>query len=590
MKNFLPSLFIAFIFSHAVNAQPGPMDLSNDFFYTIVDQNGKEISFQNDSTYQIRIDGKLQTTLKSSFQSDSISPVFADGLTDTAFILNYRIRGYPISTEFCWDVEINDFNIRYVPKIIEDHQFEVQIIHGTDTMHLFQESRAKRPLQFIPGYYYFPDWSGTVLEGLPETSGAVRLLNIDQRNFIVSKEQIVYDIYARDDREKLDELIANRFIDNFYTVEKKMENSDANLSFAPYAVEGFRSMFPTKKDGIYIGTIGYNTSYSNYSSSNQVVCLFNRKENKIEYKSPKDSMDLFFCSNLFIDTFNQVYYQTVGTREYVNYPSCLYNSNGECAYKLQTLRSSDQGETWTEDKPLSALFNQFRYFKLDFLDKNYVVASVRIENFTKQKGHSRQALYYLVRNGKIVDSLRSPEFFHYQDDYHNGVFQLEADSVILGQWWTTNNDKTPRAGFTPMAVKVKDKWKLYLSDYKQHYASWNNRKIVTKEYSTLKITNEHILEFNHGSFAFKPGTRIVSQVSDYGVYIYEYENQVYLLSESTGCTWFSLDKGKSWYFYPKPLDEFNSEYGFVEMENDSLAVFNSRDLRKVFYKFTPLNQ
>ncbi len=153
MKNFLLLLLTTFIFSLAVNAQPGPMDLSHDFFYTIFDTNGKEISFQTDLTYQIRIDGSLQTTVKPSFQNDSISPLLTDSLSNESLkIPDYSaINWHPMDTEFCWYIEINDFEIRHVPKITENDHFEVQIIHGTDTMHLFQESRTNRTLQFIPG-------------------------------------------------------------------------------------------------------------------------------------------------------------------------------------------------------------------------------------------------------------------------------------------------------------------------------------------------------------------------------------------------------------------------------------------------------
>lgn len=101
-------------------------------------------------------------------------------------------KGYEIQ------IRINDFSVAvfqndyYSSKRNTGKELEIKIIHKKDTMFISQPSgkgsgemewvevngvykNQKRPadfiLQFIPGHYFFPDWTKTLIDNMPEASG-----------------------------------------------------------------------------------------------------------------------------------------------------------------------------------------------------------------------------------------------------------------------------------------------------------------------------------------------------------------------------------------------------------------------------------
>ncbi|MDR2204643.1 MAG: hypothetical protein LBE36_00545 [Flavobacteriaceae bacterium] len=166
MKNFL--LILGLLFFNFGKAQPGWWDLTSRYFYTILDENGKEISFKNDKNYSIMIDSTLYKS--PNIPQDSLK------------------LATPSDEEFQHHIRINDFSLAVPQKNYykSNKSLEIKIIHEKDTMSICQPSGIDT-LKFIAGHYYFPNWSSSIFHKLPKTYGKVKIVNADQRNFIVPK-------------------------------------------------------------------------------------------------------------------------------------------------------------------------------------------------------------------------------------------------------------------------------------------------------------------------------------------------------------------------------------------------------------------
>jgi len=123
---------LAFLCSVGVCAQPGWQDFTARYFYTVLDENGKEISFKNNKNYSIMIDSVLykspnipNDTLKKALPSD---------------------EGY--QNQF----RINDFSLTIPQKRFYDKgdkKLEIIIIHKKDTMYICQNSGTGNFLDYI---------------------------------------------------------------------------------------------------------------------------------------------------------------------------------------------------------------------------------------------------------------------------------------------------------------------------------------------------------------------------------------------------------------------------------------------------------
>ena len=183
-------LIIILLFSNLVIAQPGWQDFTARYSYTITDKNGKEISFKNNKNYRIMVDSVLYKA--SNIPQDSLK--------------------HPLQNSYGFEnqIRINDFSLAVPQKNYrKSHRpLEIKIIHKKDTMFICQstgtgssvieklrgkpiKSKSDFTLQFIKGYYFFPNWAKNLLDNLPQTNGSMKIANIDQRHFIIPKT--IYD-------------------------------------------------------------------------------------------------------------------------------------------------------------------------------------------------------------------------------------------------------------------------------------------------------------------------------------------------------------------------------------------------------------
>src|SRR5690606_13720813 len=153
---------IVLLCSNLVNAQPGWQDFTPRYSYSILDKNGKEISFKNNKNYSIMVDSMLYKS--TNIAQDSLKPAIQD-----SYVFENQIR-------------INDFSLVIPQKKYQvgQKQLEIKIIHKKDTMYVCQTSRTgsfyglyfqgkpSKPspdltFQFIAGRYFFPTWTKNLM-------------------------------------------------------------------------------------------------------------------------------------------------------------------------------------------------------------------------------------------------------------------------------------------------------------------------------------------------------------------------------------------------------------------------------------------
>src|SRR5690554_1286619 len=121
LKN-ISLLIIALILANLVKAQPGWIDFTKRYYYTILDENGKEISFKYNKNYSIMIDDVLYKA--PNIPQDSLIPAVEN------------------NGDFENQIRINDFTLALPIKSINEKQkqLEIKIIHKKDTMYICQTS------------------------------------------------------------------------------------------------------------------------------------------------------------------------------------------------------------------------------------------------------------------------------------------------------------------------------------------------------------------------------------------------------------------------------------------------------------------
>lgn len=242
-----------------VQAQPGWQDLTTRYDYSILNKDGKEISFKKNRDYSIMINNLLyrspqipQKILKPALPSD---------------------RGYQKQ------IRINDFSLTIPEKRENRHakRLEIKIIYKQDTMHICQSSgvgsfvsdkknkkhyyneykntlsEADFTLDFLPGHYYFPTWANDLLSSLPKIRGDVKILNVKQSNFLIP--EAVYDSLLYRSYESrtpnIEKYVVNKFLNGYITVEKRAEATKFDKSVAPYISPRWGDGTPQKME-IYI--------------------------------------------------------------------------------------------------------------------------------------------------------------------------------------------------------------------------------------------------------------------------------------------------------------------------------------------------
>lgn len=574
------TLFLCLLISSfytSIHAQPGWVDFSSRYFYRIQDKEGKDIQFSNNKKYTIMIDSL-------SFSGSSIP---CDSLTPTI----------EWSTDFYDYIRINDFSLS-LPKNDRFSKLSIRIIHKKDTMYLNQPTGSgglgifitpheaetedlRTTLQFVPGHYYFPGWAHSLLYKLPKTKGSVTINNIHSRNFIIPRS--IYDSLAlhfmpykrnRALTKKAEEYVLTNFSSPGLKLTRKTKPIQFDRSFLPYKRRNWSGpLYPTSDSTIYFGQIDYVLDTTNLYSSKKVFSLFDTKTNSIQHYTPREDIHLFYSGYLYIDSFNHVLYQTAGIREKFA-PECDYWRTNDCPYTTTIFRSTDSGKTWKEDLLLKQFFLDYSFRDLVFIDKDHALGFSRRE--IKNKKRYQQGIYYLIRNGRIIDSLKTPKGVHYNDNYNHHSISRSEDSLYLGSWGIDPYNINNSPFFRPLLVKNQTNWDFLIREYKKRqFPKTKQDQHTVTEYHNFQLINQRQLVFKNGA-----GSLLVN--SD--IRILEQKQLILILDNDF--TYISFDGGTSWYLYPKPLDERGS-YTLLHMSgSNTMSFFDLNRMERVSYLFS----
>lgn len=589
-------LLIALFFANIVKAQPGWRDFTKRYYYTILDVNGKEISFKNNKNYSIMINDVLYKA--PNIPQDSLKPA----------IMN--------SGDFENQIRINDLTLA-LPILSfneKQKQLEIKIVHKKDTMYICQASgegsfwgKYSKPLglkpdftlQFLSGHYFFPKWSKNLLDNAPQTNGLVHIQNLKQSNFIIPKsayDSVCYISPIYDNRqkhfEKAEKLVVKNFMAGNFSFERSVQTTTFDKSIHPFKL-GWNSWripyFTTKEKDEYIGILELKYDTLNWSGGRAIIAKYNFNENKMKLWSPTENLMYSSSGHLYKDSFNNDYYN----RSIIRDSDCkelIY----KCDFVTKLYRSNDEGETWKEDSKLTQLFNKYEIRELEFLDQHHALIFKLDKIRPKDKKYDiQQGTYYLLKDFRIIDSLKTPKDIHYNDNNNRYRFNIENDTIFLGNW---SYDKYYSNGKTeysqPILTKNNNKWKFQVVN-KMYFINHSKPLLEMVSYQKFEIVGGTLyLNRHNGSLVSNQNNFI--ELHKQGR-ILENGNQIYLIGLEIG-TLFSFDGGYNWFVYPLPLEE-DSDYKFLKIdENGIISHFKSSwssgegTLNKIFNKFTKTNE
>jgi hypothetical protein len=575
-------------------AQPGWRNMTRRYDYQVLDEKGSPIAFRNNNAYSMVVNGVRYTA--PHIPADSLAwhgeRSFRQGLS-------------------C-EVRINDFSLAVAGS---PGELDIQIIHGNDTMFLNQSTgmgrfliRAgqvsasvnqpashDRTLMFLGGHYYFPSWADQLRDGLPQAGGRVQFVNIDQRHFIIPAS--LYDSLARQQsaferqpvRERAEQLVARHFTDNFLHVTCRREPTTITPSVWPFRNPRlYGPLQPTSHPEVYLGMTNYSWDTLQCSGSKTVFSLFNKAANTLVHWLPPGAGPLSGSGELYIDSFNQVIYQTVWRKQS---PAPPRSACAEGRVIEQVFRSADEGKSWKKDPLLTQLyFKQYRLSQLNFLDKDFALAYARRRIPHKTRAYNiDQGIYYLLRNLQVVDSFRTPQDINYNDNYNHYAFSRKGDSVFLGSWTYDEYSNYGSAYFQPVLLKTKGRWNFQVMRRTFTRPVPIPPKDSTRLFRNFQVLHNRELVFLNGAGTLGLQSDIADRTDDHGVVILEKDRCIYLLDRQHGLTYLSFNGGASWYVYPLPLDESRG-YRLLEVDDrQELSFFNGGQLHKVFYRFSPVN-
>lgn len=536
---FFLAVFLCSMFPLLATAQPGWRDLTARYTYTILDENQKEISFKLNRDYAVLIDSTLYKS--PNIPQDSLLPAQNN------------------SPAFDYQIRINDFSIALRQKKLEEKNLEIKIIRENDTMFISQAS--KLTLQFKPGHYYFPRWTENFFENLPRMAQRKKILNIDQRNFIVPKP--LYDSLRANERKyttEADSLIVNNFMKGHFRFTRKAlpilfdqsilqyDDVTSNRNEEPY--------FQTKNDD-YLGII--NLSYHKFNTTvyRGTIVRFNKRDFKMSIWSPTENLLCSSTAALYKDAFNGIYYNNSLTRK-----SCCEPEHYDFDASQQFYQSKNEGKTWEKEEKLDQLYKKLKFRELKFLDKKHAIIFVLNEIKVKDKMYNlQQGTYYLLRDLHITDSLKTPENIHYNGNHNHFQYELKNDTIFLGTWMHHEYPEVGKTYFKPFIKKVGNKWKFNVAEkiFFRHEPEVAN--------STIRYKNFDIVNGNEILFPDKERMVFNEDLSKLHLKqtILENGENIFLIGLKLGCL-ISYDGGDFWYAYPLPLEK-ESLYEFIGINN-----------------------
>lgn len=516
---------------------------------------------------------------------------------------------HPLQNSYGFEnqIRINDFSLAIPQKNYhQSHkQLEIKIIHKKDTMFICQATgtgsslknvggkpikpKSDFKLQFISGHYFFPSWAKTLLDNLPKTSGKVKIANMDQRHFILPKT--VYDSICTINRKyesrqqyynEAENLVVGNFMKNNFSFKRRTSPTTFNISVLPFSKPQWsyreNAYFSTQEKDEYLGIIRFSYDTLNYSGGRGMIVRFNEKTNEMKIWSPTESLLYSSTALLYKDTFNEIYYN----RNIIRDSSCkdlIY----KCDFKTKFYRSTDEGITWEEDEKLTQLYDRHEIRKLEFLDQNHTLIfkldKIRPKN---NKYDIQQGTYYLLKDFRIIDSLKTPNDVHYNDNYSGYRYEVKKDTIFLGSWtYEKNYTIGTTKYYQPTIEKVANKWKFNVVE-----KTYSRTQSVPKQdsitvYKNFKILNNILyLNAENGSLLFN--TTDLSELNRRGL-ILENDKEIYIIGLDVG-TLLSFDSGFTWYVYPLPLEK-DSRYEFIKIDEQSVISHLKNSWEKGGYEF-----
>lgn len=587
----------------AALAQPGWHDFTQRYFYSIIDVEGKEISFKHNKNYSIMVDSVLYRApnmpnepLKQATSSD---------------------KGYENQ------IRINDFSLAIPQKELffkaNDKRLEIKIIHKNDTMYLCQASgtgsygatimglqnqETSRPpadytLPFKAGHYYFPSWTRDILKKLPETSGNVAFLNaahLNQSYFIIPGN--VYDsslLYYKSTSERQrvsaeDQYVINNFfLKGHFSLAKRVAPTKNNQLPVEYSWIG--KPVATKDKNRFWGMIDYSGSSFSWRTT---FFSLNKEENTMELFLPEAEPKLFNCNYRapYVNVFDSLLYLPVWKKKAFDEhtPAAAYD---KLPPEFIVYRSQNEGLTWEKDRKAKAIFDRFDFFekqgrKIEFIDKGYAVVHYTeiTERNEKKNSCKTQGIYYLLKDMQVIDSIKSPAKTSYYANTE--LLSKEGNLFILGSW-TYNYDQTY---FELSLAKVKHTWKFQVTE--QYYAGLSEQQQsqiplaedTIKAYKNFYLIRNRELVFKNGSGKMK----LKENATGYSNFIIEKNDQIYLVNDNV--VYLSFDGGTNWYLYPASLLP-NTFYYLLDInERNEITYFSNEEVGesgrvtcKTFYTF-----
>ncbi len=520
-------------------------------------------------------------------------------------------------------IRINDFSLSVAPyKDYREKRLEIKIIHKNDTMYICQPSGigsgeyrkiidnsfvkevtipSDFTLQFKAGHYYFPNWIDDQRKRLPETSGDVKILNtanLNQSYFVIPKDIydscLLYPKYISGPERESDEdkyVIDNFFLKGYFSRTKRVQAT--KISQIPIEYSWIGEPVPTKDANRFWGMIDYSGTFF---SRRTTFFTLNKEENTIKLFLPKEDPRLFSCRNngLFIDSFNSFFYLPVWIKQEFKEGLNAFEYD-KLPHEKYIFRSEDEGNTWKEDKKAKEIFEKHHFFeksgrKIEFLDKDHAVVfyTENVERDEKKNSHKTQGYYYLLKNMRVIDSIKSPEKTSY---YANSPLSIKNENIFILGSWTYNYNQTY---FELSLKRADDTWKFQVEE--KNYSPTPEtqefhkplEKDTIKEYRNFHLINNRELVFKNGSGKM----RLKDDAIQSNSYIIENDSHIYLINHRS--VYVSFDRGTNWYLYPASLFPNTYHYLFGINEQDEISYFSNesvgeskRKTSKTFYKFSP---
>ena len=170
---------------------------------------------------------------------------------------------------------------------------------------------------------------------------------------------------------------------------------------------------------------------------------------------------------------------------------------------------------------------------------------------------------------QIIDSFKTPEDIYYNSNEMNYRLSAYNDTFYLGLWYYGKNATLGEPYFQSYLMKIDKQWKFAVEKRMFQRQSYNyapkpiDSSIV--QYENFQLINNKTLVFHNGAGSME----LHSVLNNDGVKILEKESHIYIIdSDHMSKVYCSCDEESTWFCYPKPLEDGNGRYQFLNINED----------------------